>query len=74
MSNHLRAILIISLLGLSSKLVSMSSTIDHYESIGRISTVIICASLVIIAMAGYMLYIDRRLKKLEEDISHENRL
>ena len=38
---------------------------DQYDNMGKISAVIICSSLVILGIAAYMFYIERRLKKLE---------
>jgi len=51
-----------------------ASAADHYESASKIYAVIICSSLVIIAMALYLFYVDRRVKKLEEDYQNESNL
>jgi len=47
-------------------------TDDHYEHDGQLMTVIICSSLVILAIAAYLLYLEKRVKALEEEYKNES--
>ena len=65
MRHHIRAAATVIFLFIFTY-VNASSTTDHFDNRGKIYTVIICAAIIIIGIALYLFYIERRLKKLED--------
>lgn len=46
---------------------------DYYENIGKIYVVVAVAAVLIIGIAAFLLYLDKRISKLEKQIIDEYR-
>lgn len=41
---------------------------DHYAITGKLTTVIACVAVVLIGIAAFLFYLERRISKLENDL------
>jgi len=43
---------------------------DHYDSGGKLMGVIACVAVILIGVALFLFYLERRVKRLEDDANH----
>jgi len=61
-------------LGFAIKCSAQPSVVsDHYDNMSKVYTVIICAALVILAIAAYLFYLERRVSSLERRHQEEGK-
>lgn len=64
---------IIIILSAASTLVSQDQSVDFMRSVGKIYVVVAVLCIIFILMIGYLIYLDRKMTKLEKKIEHERK-
>lgn len=49
-------------------LTDMFGAADHYDSGGKLTTVVICVAVILIGVALFLFYLERRISKLEKEV------